>query len=51
MKKDLRLRIRINKANNQFNLTPKKTEIPKELKEKFNVSKYLKVDWEDIDFE
>lgn len=40
-----------NKANKQINLNPRKRDIPKEIRGKFDSYKYLKIRWEDIDFE
>lgn len=47
----VKLRIVRNKSNNQINLNPRRRDIPQEFKKKFDVNKFMKLKWENIDFE
>lgn len=47
----IKLQIIKNKANKQINLNPRKSKIPKELRDKFDCSKFLNVRAEDMYFE
>lgn len=51
MNEFLKIPIRKNKTNNQLNLHPRRRDLPKNIKNKFDASKFLKIKWEDIDFE
>lgn len=46
----VKLMIRKNKANNQFNLSPRKTEWPKEIIKKMEKNKCMEIDLDEILF-
>lgn len=51
MKKEIKLKSRINKTNGQINFSLKKSSLPQIFKDKLPTLKGIKIDLEDFDFE